>query len=246
MSLSATWCVECGEQHMGVQSCCGHDTLPLSRLKHGPMVPLLTPAQSTDGTVRLTYKMVPRGVSLMSKLRAVMSGEALEAIEDGLYCVLDVDDNVMMSDTPMETVTNQVLVSLVRRFRNKHGRRPNVLLAGLGIGYTVEELLPTGARRMRLAESVTVVEKNASVLEIIAPQTERPFLNIVHQDVHEYQPTEQFDIVWFDIWPKIDVANIPEMETLHEKFDVPYRTSWLYEHLLTLDRGETHARNSRL
>lgn len=97
---------------------------------------------------------------------------------------------VITSDHPQE-VFSQVLDTL--HFRG------DVLTAGLGIGMVAVRLA-----RLPAVNSVTVVEKEKDVIDLVSPQlpkTETP-IDIVHDDIFSYlgRSESRFDCMYLDIW----------------------------------------------
>lgn len=127
------------------------------------------------------------------KLRAAMKGQA---IGDGIYTRLVVDGSLWMTDTEFEWRTNLEAVS------NLHG---DVLIAGLGIGFIVQPLLKRSD-----VTSVTVIEKSADVIALVAPHLQGA--TVIEADIHTWEPPRKsFDSIYFDIW-----ANIPNEDNREE------------------------------
>lgn len=109
-------------------------------------------------------------------------------IERGKVAILSVANRTMMSDTLHEKLTN---------YKVKREARGNVLIAGLGIGMILHPIL---AKPEVL--SVTVLEKERDVIELVAPTLKNEKLTIVHADIFEWRPKvgAKFDCICFDIW----------------------------------------------
>ncbi|MBO6293441.1 MAG: hypothetical protein J6N51_14475 [Selenomonas sp.] len=126
-------------------------------------------------------------------------------IEGKEYVRLMVDNEIMMSDAPMEQISNEWVVE------NAHG---DMLIAGLGIGLI---LLPIMEKVD--VTSVIVVETNQNIIDIVAPQLQfNKKVKIIHGNIFEYTPNKQYDCIYFDIWPTICRDNAGEMESLMDKF----------------------------
>lgn len=142
-------------------------------------------------------------------------GEYKTASPAGTYVNLRIADDkgraqIMMSDLYYERET---CVEVVER---AHG---NVLIAGLGIGMILHPIL-----RKPDVRSLTVVEKYPEVVDLVAPTL--PFdsrLSIVTADIFTWEPPPgaPYDVIWFDIWPDMEVSRLEEMERLHRRFE-PY------------------------
>jgi hypothetical protein len=117
------------------------------------------------------------------------------------------ESQVMMSDFHYERAT---CVEVVRR---AHG---HVLIAGLGVGMILHPML-----KKQEVRSVTVVEKYQDVVDLISPTLPRNRkLSIVRDDIFRWTPPRgnRYDVIWFDIWPDIEVCRLGEMGQLHRRF----------------------------
>jgi predicted methyltransferase len=145
--------------------------------------------------------------------------------EPGTYTTLIVDEEIMMSDTPMEIRTSREFIDVAK------GR---VLVGGLGLGVVLLEI-----QRKKEVESVTVVEKNQDVLDLIVkhlPLNKK--ITIVKGDIFTWLPDKdaKFDTIFFDIWPTMNADNYLQMKDLHKRFrkyldktKEPWMSSWRYE-----------------
>jgi len=139
-------------------------------------------------------------------------GEFRNPSPPGTYISLRVtndegESQVMMSDFHYERAT---CVEVVER---AHG---DLLIAGLGVGMILHPILKKPDIR-----SVTVVEKYSDVVDLILPTLPiDPRLNIIVADIFHWKPPRRFryDLIWFDIWPDIEVTRLPEMARLHRRF----------------------------
>jgi predicted membrane-bound spermidine synthase len=113
----------------------------------------------------------------------------------GTYVRLYVGKELMMSNTRMEYLTNLPLLQEATG---------TVLIAGLGLGLIVRELL--------LKEDVDfihVVEKNADVVKLVGSSFGKG--DIVHfftDDIYTWKPEMQYDTIYFDIWPDMNYPAI--------------------------------------
>lgn len=130
-------------------------------------------------------------------------------IPDNEYVKLIIDDEIMMSDAPMELASNELIIN------NAHG---DMLIAGLGIGLI---LLPIAEKQN--VNSVTVIEKNQNVIDIVSPQLPIDSkVKIINADIFDYTPERKFDCIYFDIWPEICRDHADEYNYLYDKY-----TDWL-------------------
>ena len=78
-----------------------------------------------------------------------------------------------------------------------------VLIGGLGLG-----ILPWMCAAKPLVKSVTVVELQPGVIDLVRPVIDHPKITVVHDDVRDYltSTTEKYDYIGLDIWPDIGRA----------------------------------------
>ena len=130
-------------------------------------------------------------------VRAIMDG-----IPIGTYVRLCDGKKVLMSNTPMEYRTNTEFII------NANG---NVLIAGLGIGLIITEI-----QDQDNIKSITVIEKNKDIIDIIKRQI--PFndkVKIINADVWNWIPKNgtMYDTIYLDIWSYVN-SNIYETEMI--------------------------------
>lgn len=125
----------------------------------------------------------------------------------GEYVRLMEHGEVVMSDTPMEKRTNQFFID------NAHG---DVLIAGLGIGLIV---LPIQDKEE--VTSITILEKNPEVIEMVAEQLPlNDKVTIIQGDVYEhtFPKGTKFNCIYFDIWNYVNSEVYQEMKKLKRKY----------------------------
>lgn len=126
-------------------------------------------------------------------------------LRPGKYTYLMEADDAIMSDTPTEIFTNVEFVS------HAHG---DVLIAGLGLGVMLKML-----QEMPEVHSVTVIEKNREVIDLVADQLKLPEnFKIIEADIFHYTPEKKFDVIYFDIWSDLSADQFSEMEILEGRF----------------------------
>lgn len=133
-------------------------------------------------------------------------GAIIRGIPPGTYINLRQGETIVMSDTPMEKRTNREFV--LRAFGD-------VLIGGLGIG-----LILLAIQDKPQVKSITVIEKNKDVIDIVASQLPlSDKVKIIHDDVYTYkpEPRQRFDIIYLDIWNWIN-SDIWEKEMKPLKF----------------------------
>lgn len=184
---------------------------------------------TTQGIARIKRFHISKEEARAFNLRKLMSyGSGIEMVEEGDYVKLYVDNELMMSDTRMECVTNTEFI------RNAHGE---VMIAGLGIGLILENLIP-------LCESgkvtkIVVYEKYQDVIDLVAHRyIDRLPLEVRCEDIMTYKPTreEKYDTLYFDIWPDIDDKNLDDVRVLHNRWkthkkDGAWMSSWMADYL---------------
>lgn len=125
---------------------------------------------------------------------------------EGEYIRLFVNNQLMMSDTNMERLTNQDFVN------NAKGR---VMVAGLGIGLIIHNL----RNKVESGEitEIVIFEKYQDVIDLVRPFYKDLPITYICQDILEYKPTKEdmFDTIYFDIWPKINTDNLVQIKKLH-------------------------------
>lgn len=161
------------------------------------------------GLARISKFNVTRDEARLFNLRCVMDGNAGAMITEGEYVRLYVDNELYMSDTPMEKRTNMEFISKANG---------DVMIAGLGIGLILHNLRESVKNGK--VHSITIYEKYQDVIDLVSPiYSDMP---IVYKcaDILEYKPSrsERYDVIYFDIWPSISYENLPEMKLLANRW----------------------------
>lgn len=162
-------------------------------------------------------KVVPAGVSGDAEVMHIHNSKTVQVktwhhhppVRPGIYCSLFIGGELFMSEAPTEWITSRPVME------NAQGR---VLIAGLGIGM----ILPSILSNPRV-EHVTVVEKSADVIKLVAPHYAHPKLSVVNCDINGFVALVRYDVCFLDIWAKVSVTNLPEMLALEKKA----RRSWM-------------------
>jgi hypothetical protein len=130
-------------------------------------------------------------------------------------------NKVVMSNTPMEVITNMPFI------KEAKGR---VLISGLGLGMALKAVLAKP-----YVTFVKVIEIDRDLIDLI---TSGAFtremltgrLQIVHADALTYKPApdEKYDVAWHDIWDEIDDENLAQMGQLKRKWSrrIPLQMCW--------------------
>ena len=127
-------------------------------------------------------------------------------VPEGKYARLRVNGQLMMSDTRFEHITNWDVVNEARG---------NVLIAGLGLGMILHPILDK-----KEVTHVTVVEKYADVIALVAPTVQCDRLTVIEGDIYQWLPEKgtKFDCVYFDIWADQSTDCLEDMKKLHLRF----------------------------
>jgi hypothetical protein len=142
----------------------------------------------------------------------------------------DMCQDVVMSDTWMEKRSNRDVLD------HANG---NVLIAGLGIGMVFSALT-----KKPEVTHITVVEKEQEVIDLVGSQFHYDNVTIVHSDIHNYETTEKFDTIYFDIWDNICGDSWQEIKSLQKKFKrninrknpMWWMSSWKKDEIMHLSR----------
>ena len=156
-------------------------------LKENKMIDLIKILPEAEkGSAKIEHYTVTEQESRMSSLRPG------EYCPEGTYVVLKVNGETVMSNTRMERNTNRNFI------QEAYG---NVLIAGLGIGYILSEIL-----KKPEISSVQVVELSSDVIHLVAPSFRNLFpdkLKIDRGDIFSWFPypeDQKYDTIYFDIW----------------------------------------------
>ena len=93
----------------------------------------------------------------------------------------------MMIDNEYERATNQDFID------NAFG---DVLIGGLGIGLIIKAIEDNP-----LVTSITVIEKNQRVIDLIVPQSNfNSKVSVILGDIHTFKPTKKYHSILLDDW----------------------------------------------
>lgn len=140
----------------------------------------------------------------------------------------------MMSDTRAEITDHFEFLDKVALAADFAGDL-SVCITGLGLGMVAEACLRMGVG------SVTVVDVDPEVIELVAGQIDHPNLRVIQADAHTWQPDRKFDYVWHDIWATISDTNLPEMLQMRDNYRRATRYwqgCWAYERVKWMVRME--------
>lgn len=187
----------------------------------------ILPSQS-QGVAKLTKFEFNEKDDPLFNLRACRDHYMFQ-MKTGKYVRLSVEGRLMMSDTPMERISNKKFIDYA------DGR---VLIAGLGIGLIIHNIL----QKQSITE-IVIIEKYQDVIDLVSPHFTDTRIKIICADIFEWKPPkgEKFDTIYFDIWPEITIDNLNEIKTLHNRFKFyktkgAYMDSWMKWYLQKLKR----------
>lgn len=168
--------------------------------------------ESKFGKAEIQRFDVSKNDARLFNIKQLYAGHNTRLIKPGNYAKLVVDDTLWMSDTPAEC--NDHYEPLCEIYK----RGGHVFIAGLGMGMIVSASL-----QCENVESVTVVELNSDVIELISPQIETngKELTVINDDVWNIKARELgkfFSVVYLDIWPTLDTDNLVDYGRLKRKF----------------------------
>jgi hypothetical protein len=155
------------------------------------MLKLLKDGRSGD--FELKHKTIPAGKILQAYKKGVGMHRDLFVEDYPIVSMTEKGDNgvTWMSDTPFEFECLKDVVEFARG---------DVLIIGLGIG-----LLPTLIKDKPEVKSITVVELNEDVINLVWNQIKTDKMKIVKGDAFEFLKStlEKFDTIHVDIWADI-------------------------------------------
>lgn len=181
---------------------------------------VVMPAVSGSEAWEIDVFQVRTQQSERTRTRACFQDEPLLYVPPGTYARLRMNGAVMMSDTPMERVTNYPML------RAAHG---DVLVLGAGIGMLTAALLHDTEVR-----SVTVVDNKPDLMLHVDAYLKgaypRHAAKLKYHSGDAFQPEfarGSFDTVIADIWPTISLSNMPEVRALRSAYKSILRKSKL-------------------
>ena len=150
----------------------------------------------------------------MHQLRCQLNNND-RGIEAGTYTKLMHDNDIIMSDTPAEKKDHCPIIWYATG---------NVLLNGLGLGWTVEACMVK-----KEVKHITVIEIEPDVINLVGSYLLKKYpkrLTIIQSDALTWNPPKgfRFDCIWHDIWPTICGDNYESMKKLRRKYG--RKTKW--------------------
>lgn len=155
---------------------------------------------------RIEHFKVSEEQAQRSAIRALCSREY--SVPAGAYTRLMINNQVVMSDTPMERRTNSSFI---------YHAKGHVLVFGLGLGMVLADIAPKDS-----VESILVVELDPRVIQLVEPNLRAHLgqhadkLTIVQGDAYDWKPPKgtRYNTIWFDIWTDQSRDDLPDMKRL--------------------------------
>lgn len=175
------------------------------------MVDIVPPG--TRGSAKIQHMNLTSSSLMMANLRAMRDGMSEALCCPGKFALLSINGETMMSDAPMERMTNGSLVE------NAKG---SVLIAGLGLGMVVHALV-----KLERVRHVDILEINPDVVHLVEPTLPPTKCKVTLCDVFAFGEKElakkkglrqKWDTIYFDIWPTIDSDDQPQITRLKRMF----------------------------
>lgn len=139
-------------------------------------------------------------------------GNINRRIPQGNYIMLYVGCSIMMSDTPAEI---DDMYSIFNKIKNKKSKK--ILIAGLGLGIVTKLISMIDS-----VKKITVVEYSQDIIDLVSPYLKSEIdlgkIEIIHSDIHNFEPSIKYNAVWLDIWDSIGLDNKEDMIMLKQKF----------------------------
>ncbi len=150
-----------------------------------------TVPEGTRGPWRVErFTVTQKDVAIYNLRLAFSPGMGGRQVPPGTYTRLMRGTTLVMSDTPAERRDHSYAIRMAKG---------DVLVNGLGLG-----LVATAMLAKPEVTSVTVVEKSADVIALVAPHLD-PRLAIIEADALAWTPPKKanYGAAWHDIWDDI-------------------------------------------
>lgn len=183
----------------------------IRRSNYDSMCEVIPPGVSGSAQIR-HFTLTSDSVALPN-LRAMRDGFCEFLCCPGKYAALTIDGKTVMSDTPMERLTNHWIAQAA------FGR---VLIAGLGLG-----MVPYHLAQLSRVDQIDIVEINPDVIQLVHPRISHPKIRIQQCGIEEFGRAEldkpkadrlKWDAIYFDIWPTITYDDQPQITRLKRMF----------------------------
>lgn len=139
-------------------------------------------------------------------LRAIINNRLEELVNSGIYKKLTKFGEILMTNTQLEIRTHEEAIKQ---------SKGNILVAGLGLG-----MFLTAIKNKKDVDKIIVVEKSKEVIEMIGKYYNDRKIEIINEDIFNFNTDMKFDLIWLDIWSYLDKENLKEMNYLRKKFSL--------------------------
>lgn len=156
------------------------------------------------GAYKVITKVLTEQDAKFYNLRAILNNRLESLVNAGTYKVLIKDGEIVMSNTQLEITTHQEAIEKAKG---------NILVAGLGLG-----MFLTAIKDKKEINRIVVLEKSKEVIQMIGKYYKDDKIEIINEDIFDFDTKANFDLIWLDIWNDFDNSNLEEMEYLKEKF----------------------------
>jgi hypothetical protein len=136
-----------------------------------------------------------------------------------------VEFNMLYNGVSM--LTSDRPVEIHQQYISFHKAKGHVLVGGLGLGMAATMIL-----NLPEVKSVTVVEKNKTIINLIQPQID-PRIKVVHADLYKFLETVPFgryDFAYYDIWYSCGerdwVSSLVPLYRLSQKAGIENLAAW--------------------
>lgn len=199
------------------------------------MIDIIPEGGPTSDGLYIKHQVVTQEEINLERVRSVWSGSAWmnTGTEPGTYCVLCIGRgyaDIWMSDTWFERFTNYKVLQQARG---------DVLLAGLGIG-----MLAVALCAKPEVTSVTVLELQQGVIDLVEPHIRHPKLRVIRADAKSAPfKGRLFDTIYLDIWAGINSDMWIDMKPMLVEYRKLARkgafvSAWLKSYTQSLYRDE--------
>lgn len=201
-----------------------------TRVHRTSLIPRVSVPEGTRGPWRIEHFSIRPGGMNIERLRLAMAGRAPG--EGDFTRLVHERHGLVMSDTDAEVRDHYEFVLRARG---------DVLITGLGLGMCLGAAL-----RREQVRSVTVVEIDQDLIDLVGPHYRSRRVQIVCADAYTWRPPvgARYGAIWHDIWAAPDwESTLPQMATLQRRYGrhrAPdgWQGCWM-RHDLVRDRRES-------
>lgn len=203
-----------------------------------PQLDRITAQLSLQGRMLSQFRsVVPPGVSgdyRVEQFEVKMDLQLMRMIRDGRGCSPGTYTRLLHKKETLMADTDAEIIDFLEFVEDACGR---VLVAGLGLGVVVQALL--NRKYNDCVDHITVVEKSADVIRLVAPYFPDNRLKVVNADIFSWRTNERFNFSWYDIWDDISGEHVLQIDRLKRRFaeKVSRQYAWCEE--LMRSRQET-------